>query len=291
MTSVRKNLTSHPQRFLGLELLGAKNNKTALCVLEYFPKEKKLFLLDCYDRIFQENEQTSDEALLALIREISDPFHQGQIHMGVNVPLSLPPCVTCTKIKCPMPSHCQVPEVKWMREFSRKHQLKNDFTPYTQRPIELWMKQKTLTHESLSFSVDETLGGNKAPLTARMVFLKRHLKNMKLSEVLPKWSVLHLQKPLNLKQRSLVRYRSLEEGAHFREEILHQLIEAFGLFIYERDFKKVSLSLSSFDALLCALSVWLEDTHQVEPLSKSFPKKSGWITTPLIKGTPKGIMK
>ena len=85
-------------RYLGLELSGAKSNKTTLASIEYYPKEKKVFLLDTYDRVAfdRENESgptTGDEALLALLSELV----QGVAKIGVNVPLDLPPCTTCIK--------------------------------------------------------------------------------------------------------------------------------------------------------------------------------------------------
>src|SRR4051812_23143022 len=92
------------KRFLGLELAGAKNQKTSLAVLEYYPKEQKTFLLDIFDRIAHHDGQTGDEAVLEVIQEESTGIQK----MGVNVALELPPCITCTRKACPMPSHCTV---------------------------------------------------------------------------------------------------------------------------------------------------------------------------------------
>src|SRR4051794_5559949 len=108
-------------RYLGLELAGAKNPKTAVATLEYYPKEGKVFLLDAYDRIVydrgdESGPRTGDEALLDLLEELKP----GVPRIGVNVPLDLPPCVTCVRKTCPMPEKCNVPAVKWMREASRK---------------------------------------------------------------------------------------------------------------------------------------------------------------------------
>lgn len=276
------------RRYLGLELSGAKNQKTCLATLEYYPKEKKIFLLDLYDKVPPQDNQTSDQALLELIEEVGSPLTR----MGVNVPLQLPPCITCTRKHCPQPSHCTVPTVKWMREFTqistptateRKKQGK-EFTPYTQRPIELWLKYEVLPHLPVnrSFDVDESLGGNKAPLSARMSFLKRHLDEDLLVEVWPKLAVTLLGLELGLPKRILTHYRQMEEGGEWREEILLKLAQKKEIFIYERDLRKLAQNLASFDAFICAYVALLSDQNQCvkRPRSPEYPAQAGWIEYP-----------
>lgn len=263
------------KRFLGLELAGAKNQKTSLAVLEYYPKERKTFLLDIFDRIANHDGQTGDEAVLEVIQEEN---HQVK-KMGVNVALELPPCIGCTRKICPMPARCTVPSVKWMREFTRKSQYTREFTPYTQRPIELWVRNQLL--EEFTFEIDETLGGNRAPLSARMNFLKRHLTHTPLVEVWPKLSVMLLTFQMGLSKRTLTSYRHLEEGVHSREEILNQIIKHREVFIYDRDLRKLSTSLTAFDAFICAFTALLSDLDQCAPIPKGFPVSSGWIQYPM----------
>lgn len=273
------------KRYLGLELSGAKNQKTSLAVLEFYPREKKIFLLDIYDKITQRENQTSDEALLEIIEEID----QDVMGMGVNVSLELPPCVTCTQKNCPLPLNCNVSSVKWMRELSQKIQedpqnlnKQKDFTPYTQRPIELWVRHHIFSEipASALFEVDETLGGNRAPLTARMNFLKRHLKTIFLYEVWPKLSVAILTSRLGLPKRVIQTYRHLEEGVLSREEILLALTHNKEMFIYEADMRKLSQNLTAFDAFICAWTALLADRKQCVPAPGHFPLESGWIQFP-----------
>ena len=234
------------RRYLGLELAGAKNQKTALAALEYYPKEKKIFLLDIYDRItghrgrdegptHERSEGTShhheshppgllglttaaDEALLELLTELSEdaePKHHG-ILMGVNVPLQLPPAIACARKTCAKPTAGTLAAVKWMREAHRKaeRQARTDanaprvteYTTYTQRPVELWVRYQVLSRlpEAYRFEIDETLGGNKAPLTARMQFIRRHLEPLPFAgiwEVWPKLTVSLLGLSLELPGR------------------------------------------------------------------------------------------
>src|SRR5690242_19818739 len=70
-------------KYVGLELSGAKNQKTALAVLEYFPREKKLFLLHLRDGIGPEANQSGDEVLLRVLSEIQKESKKKNILMGV----------------------------------------------------------------------------------------------------------------------------------------------------------------------------------------------------------------
>jgi hypothetical protein len=276
------------RRYLGLELSGAKNQKTCLATLEYYPKEKKIFLLDLYDKISPREDQSPDQALLELIEEVGSPMTR----LGVNVPLQLPPCVTCTRKHCPLPSHCTVPTVKWMREFTKKmlrlhperRKQWKEFTPYTQRPIELWLKYQVLPHLPMegAFEVDESLGGTKAPLSARMSFLKRHLEEDALVEVWPKLAVMLLGLDLGLPKRHITHYRQMEEGGELREEILLKLAQKKGIFIYERDLRKLAQNLAAFDAFICAYIALLSDQNRCarKPTPPEFPAQAGWIEFP-----------
>ena len=274
---------SEGKRYLGLELAGAKNQKTSLAAMEYYPRANKIFLRDIFDKIIPEN--SSDETLVELIQGLNP----GIAKMGVNVPLDLPPCISCTKKQCPYPTHCTVSAVKWMQATADKFYRSEDhppktreITPYTQRPAELWVRYKVLPHlpESLTFEIDEALGGNKGPLTARMHFLSRHLKNISMIEVWPKLSLVVLARQLAISERTISTYRHLETGMESREEILHQLITKNELFIYDKDMKKLCQSLVAFDAFICAFTALLADQNQCIKTPKGFPTSAGWIYYP-----------
>ena len=284
------------KRFLGLELAGAKNQKTSLAVLEFYPKEQKVFLLDIFDHITYPENQTGDEAVLEAIREEKSK----SVVLGVNVALDLPPCITCIRKHCPTPSNCTVPAVKWMREITEEASEKasngenlsvrvQEFTPYTQRPIELWTRYKVLPElknipaSDESFQIDETLGGNRAPLVARMNYLKRHLSDFTLVEVWPKLSMSLIASSIGVSKRAINSYRKLEDGVHAREEILITLTKAQQIFIYERDLNKLSQSLSAFDAFICAYTALLSDRDLCAPTPKGFPHSSGWVQYPQFK--------
>jgi hypothetical protein len=272
------------KRYLGLDLSGAKNAKTTIAVLEFYPKEKKIFLLDVHPGIGADGNATSDEALLETISDHAD--EHPDLKMGINVPLTLPPCIHCTRKSCPMPHSCSVPEVRWMRNsqgtVKRGARQKDSFTPYTQRPIELWLKNEVLSRlpPRIRFEIDETLGGNKAPLTGRMHFLKFHLGKYEMHEVLPKLTVALLMPFLKISNRTLAQYRKLEGGVQARETIIERMSENLDIFIYDRDLKKITQNINAFDAFLCAYTVLLYDRNQCVSPPRGFPAQSGWVRYP-----------
>ncbi len=278
---------SNQKRYLGLELSGAKNAKTTLATLEYYPKEQKVFLLDVHCGIGSDGLKDSDAVLIETLLDHADGHPDFKI--GVNVPLTLPPCLNHTKKNCGTDG-CNSPEVKWMRTMplakkpvsKRTAKLKNFFTAYTQRPVELWLKHEVISKlpEKIRFEVDETLGGNKAPLTARMQFLKRQLDDFEIHEVLPKLTVALLMPTLKTTVKVLQNYRKMEEGAEARQIILEKMCDKNDIFIYERDMKKLTQNLNAFDAFLCAYTILLLDRNECAVAPKAFPKKSGWIEYP-----------
>lgn len=282
------------KRYLGLELSGAKNCKTTLATLEYYPKEKKVFLLDIHAGIGAEENANADDALIETILEHADGHPDMKI--GVNVPMTLPPAIVCGKKGCAIDDPMSLPDIRWMKSFAAKTKLnqpkkktskrnarmKDFFTPYTQRPVELWLKHEVVSQlpEKFRFEIDEALGGNKGPLTARMHFLKSYLQEYELHEVLPKLTVALLAPSLKLNQRTILQHRQLEDGAAARQIIVQKMAENLDIFIYDRDLKKLTQNLNAFDAFLCAYTVLLHDRNECVNPPKGFPIHSGWVRYP-----------
>jgi hypothetical protein len=304
------------RRYLGLELAGAKNHKTALAALEYYPKEKKLFLLDIYDRIAGHPEAaespkrgmsspfalttSGDQALLDTLLELVTESGSApkSVTLGVNVPLALPPAIACSRKGCGKSATQAAAAAKWMREAHRKAERQarverdlprvTEYTTYTQRPVELWIRYQVMSRlpETHRFEIDEALGGTKAPLTARMHFLLAHLRassklrKIPLIEAWPKLTVACLAQAMDIPKRTLLDYRRLETGVHAREQILERLTEAQDVFIYERDVQKLAASLTAFDAFVCAYTAYLADTQRCAKIPSGFPVASGWVHYP-----------
>lgn len=267
-----------PKRFLGLALSGPRTPKTAFASIEYYPREKKVFLLDLHEKVEPDADKSADEFLLQMI---NDSYSQEAL-LGINVPVDAPPCIVCTRKSCPMPERCSVSEVKWMREFLRRQKRKEEVIPYTTRPVELFLRHSVIGHlpKGFQFEVDEAMGANRAPLLARLSFLKRHLKNVSTIEILPKLSLVALAVRHGLDRKTVENYRDIELGIHAREQIIEFFVKDVGIFIYERDARTFAQSLPAFDAFLCAYTALLYDLKSCEERPKGFPRSASWIAYP-----------
>ncbi len=300
------------KHFLGLDLAGAKNNKTSVAAIEYYPREKKSFLLEIYEKIDTHRlpespsknariHSSQDAALVALLQSLTQNSPLETFTLGANVPLQLPPGLISTlqselsqgQTSSRSPSLLMSSSLRWMEKKTQLWSKKwNDpkileFTPYTQRAVELWIRYEVLPllPTSHRFEIDEALGGNKAPLTARMAYLIPLLPKIKQIEVWPKLSTAILSQNGKLPRRVIQSYRKLEEGIHSREVILEHLTQTSGLFIYERDIRKLTQHLSSFDAFICAFTALLEDLGETEPRPKGFPTHSNWVGFPRLRAS------
>lgn len=273
------------RRYLGINLSGAKSNKTALAVLEYYPKEKKTFLLDLYERMNAKEGQSPDEALVESVLENRERLAV----IGTDAPLSFPPCIHCESKGCRTPGRCGSQAARWMERFLKKISRKTKvlpFTPYTQRPVELWLRYQVLSklHARHRFDLDETLGGSKAPLTARMTHLQRFFKGIPTIEAIPKLTVACLAERYSIPTRHVLAYRTLEHGPYSRSALAETFAEHCGIFVYERDLHKLASSLNAFDAFVCALTAHFDGLGLCVPAPKGFPVESGWVRYPFLKG-------
>jgi hypothetical protein len=279
------NAVSPVSRYLGLCLGGAKSDRTCVTVIDHYRKQDKAFVVDIYESIGPQEGVTADQALIDLIAELSKDStaaHQEGIRvMGVDAPLTLPPCVPECDAACEGYDKCRKPAVRWMRQHYQRIRQRNGrakhFTPYSQRPVDLYFRYK---HPEQNMFQDETMGANLAPQTVRMCYLKRHFGDLRLVEVWPKLALFYLQKPLKLTKREVLSYRNIEHGTHVRQKIIERLVARAGIFIYERDLKKFLANVASFDSFLCALVALQCDLDRVVKFRSDLPLDSGWVQIP-----------
>ncbi len=274
-------------RYLGLSLGGAKSDKTSLTVIDYYKKQDKAFVVDVFEAIGPQRESkadaqdelSADQVIFQLIKEHSPGIEV----LGADVPLTLPPCLLSCLSSCKGYEKCKKSEVRWMNNQYRKMKKKNTklkhFTPYTQRPVDLYFRY---LFEASDILQDETLGANLAPQAARMQYLKRHIKNIKLIEVWPKLTLFCIHKALKITHNEMLSYRNIENGVEIREKILEQLVERCPIFIYDRDLKKLILNISSFDSFLCGWVSLLFAQEKVVKFKRDLPLESGWVQVPEI---------
>ena len=207
------------RRYLGIELGGSR--RTAVVCLEYEPSERKVYLVDTRSQIHGSREETADEALLRTVKELN-PFA-----IGVDAPLTFPPCIVCRENTCPGASDCNQEPVRWMREEARNRRWpKSKFPPpYTHRPMDLLLRGRWQDDAPMPIPAEEAFGSGRAPLAARMSYLRRHLLCARIVEVNPRFALLGLSEWYRISVRELRRCRDLEHGAENRFTILNKIAE------------------------------------------------------------------
>ncbi|NUM88626.1 MAG: hypothetical protein HUU37_05435 [Bdellovibrionales bacterium] len=257
-----------------MELGGSKSSRTSVVLLDWFERDRRVFVSGIHPQVQGREGATGDDRLLALLNG------ESLIRIGVNAPLTLPPCVTCALPACPTVKFCEVPEVEWMRKEARRLRIPKAKhpTPYTQRPVDLALRGVIARRVGAEAMADETLGANRAPLAARMLYLRRHLKCSDLLECNPRVSVAGLGQRVGFSARSLRRYRDVEDGALHRLEFLERLAEEASLFFYKADLVALARDLGAFDALMAALMALHRELNLLDaPL---FPESWGNVAVP-----------
>lgn len=273
------------QLSLGLELGGGKSARTSLVVLKYFPAEKKVFLQEVHSQLQATREESGDEALLKLL----NTFPAAET-LAVHAPLSLAPCITCQLPVCPRFEQCTVPSVAWMREEAKRLKLTalKAPTPYTQRPVDLYLRGRVQKDLPIDVPLEETLGSGLAPLAARMQYLKRHLPQKKFLEVNPKISIAAIAQWFGISQRELRRYRDMEDGAQNRIFLLEAIargsknIDVPTLFLYNADTVLLAKDLDAFDAFITALMPIYQEAGLLRNYDPDYEGAWGTVALPAL---------
>jgi len=261
-------------QYAGLCLSGGKSNKTSLAVVQYYPKQRKIFLERLEDKISSDPITSADEKLLNILGS----YKRRLKALAIDAPSSLPKCIRC-RLKCPGYNVCTVSEISWLRQeykkINNKKKPKVGFTPYTQRCAEVYIAK----HMDEPFYPSHALGSNGAPLTARANYLSRHIKQKKI-EFYPKLSLWRIGRSLGVQKSYLRFHKNSADGNEIREAILAKLIDKDVAFIYDQDLKTLIKSPQAFEAFLGALTSVLYGDKQVEAKPKGFPKSASWIEIP-----------
>ncbi len=201
------------------------------------------------------NEETADELLIRTLNTLAP------VLLAVDAPLTMPPCLVCAEPKCPGAMQCPKESVCWMREEAgRRRWSKAKFPPpYTHRPVDLLLRGKWQDDAPLPIPAEEAFGSGRAPLAARMGYLRRHLHAETFLEVSPRFALAGIADWYGISVRELRRCRDVEYGAENRFIILNKISAKTGIpelphiFLYMTDLVSIAKDLSSFDALLCAM--------------------------------------
>ena len=263
-------------RSLGLELAGVKKHRSAVAVLDYYPKTERLVLLDIERKEIDIN---SDTELVASLKDLrrGSPHFEG---LAVHGPLSLPPYLKDPNKKAPLDvSKSRDKEVVWMGEFcksSGEFEKGRSFSPYLQRPAELWLR--SLFRGKVP--VPDGLGSNSAPLAARLNVLKPYLP-APLVEVLPRASVQRIAGTLVCPRWIADDYSDVENGTAAREEFIAHLVKrAPQVFVYDKDLEHMVLHIAYFNAFVSALTLFLHSRGFCERPPRNYPTTATWIYIP-----------
>ncbi len=261
-------------RFVGISLGGGKTDKTCIAVVEYFPRQNKLFLSRIYDRIKSDEKISGDSKIHEIITENS----KNLVSVAFDTALTLPACLTTTRV-CPGIETCPEPHAKWLWKHFETTQAKKRpkklFTPYTQRCAETFIA----TELEIPFQVSHAMGANSAPLLARAMFIKNRLDRPCI-EVFPSLSFYRLAKAVGLAASQSKDHRAAFGGDEQRTHLLKALNDKNHVFIYNQDAKLMIQNPHSFDAFLCALTGFLKFVHKTERRPKDFPKSEAWVDFP-----------
>ena len=260
------------QRSLGLELAGGKNSRSAVAVLDFFPRSERLIVSEIVsNRLHPAGDPLGDESLVADLKEMARKS-KGLAGLGVSGPISLPPLFDPKKTPAAVKS-----EVQWMSRLWESLEPKpRPFAHYLQRPSEVWLRHKTPDR----FGIGDGLGSNCAPLAARLNYLRKRLPSP-LLETYPRGAVLRLVKSLGVHRSLATLHSDLERGVEMREDFFRQLLKKVPrIFIYEGDLEAMILNLNQFYAFVSALTVFLRAREQTDTAPRGFPRSATWIHLP-----------
>ncbi len=150
-------------------------------------------------------------------------------------------------------------------------------TPYTQRPVELFI-QKSLERP---YYLQDAFGSNLAPLTARAHFIKKHIKR-NFVETFPDLSFARLAEQLKLPQKFLKQEGKSFESETARHSLLTELLEKRFCFVYQQDISRLIENPDAFDAFLAAYTAFLNDVGECEERPKGFPIRDQWVAFPRL---------
>lgn len=263
-------------RFIGLSLSGGKADKACLAVLEYDSKLKKVYLVKIYEKIKNTPEASADLQIYELIEK----HQENLVSLAMDAPLTIPVCMRC-QLECPGYETCGEAEIKWFRVNAHKKSLKKNpkkfFTPYTQRAVEFYLSMEL----EEKFILENALGANDAPLTARAHFIQRRIPFANCLEVFPELSVWRIGRDFGIGKAHLRFHRHAVGGEESREVIIKKLSEKNVAFMYQQDVNMMIDNNHAFYAFICALTAYLKFVGQTEKRPASFPKSEGWIDFPI----------
>lgn len=260
----------------GIHLAGPNSTKTTLVIMTGHLGEGNLKISGIYDRMGTVNRLFSDDRLFEVLKtEVPD-------RVMIDSPLSVPPCVACTRPKCPGVNACEDIAVAYMQKMvdtQAGRKKKRPMNPQTQR---IWdLKEWYHWHPSLQ---EPTYSSNKAPLVVRSLTLQRRLNNLEPPLVLLETSIPHalslFVEQLALPKDLAYQYRAFGVGREKRSEILRKLVDA--RLLDPAIPPEVSATIETFSACIAAIVASMEQSDRVSQPENEFFREQGWVYLPKL---------
>ena len=265
----------------GIHLAGPNSTKTTLVIMTGHLGEGNLKISSIYDRMGTVNRLFSDDRLFDVLRgERPD-------RVMIDSPLTVPPCVACTRMACPGVNACEDIAVAYMQKLvdtQRGKKKKKPMNPQTQR---IWdVKEWYEWHPSLQ---EPTYSANKAPLVVRSLTLQKRLRSLEKPIKLYETSIPHalsvFVEQLELAPELGYQYRAFGVGREQRQKLVAALVKEGIISNHLMD--EATASVETFSAFVAAVMAGLEMQDLVSRPENDFFTDQGWVYLPeLVPAEP-----
>ncbi|MCX6127770.1 MAG: hypothetical protein NTX25_01740 [Proteobacteria bacterium] len=260
----------------GIHLAGPSSSKTTLVIMTGQLGEGNLKITAVLDRMGSLHRLFSDDRLFELLR------NEHPDRVMIDSPLTVPPCVACTRPSCPGVDACEDIAVAYMQKLAESAAAKRRKRPMNPQTQRIWdLKEWFTWHPSLQ---EPTYSANKAPLVVMAMTLQRRLNSLSRPIILEETSVPHavscFVEQLGLLSELAYQYRAFEIGYERRYDFLQALVK-HGQLCPDRIHEAAS-SLESFSATVSALVAALHMQGLCKVTDSDFFRQQGWVFLPEI---------
>ncbi len=260
----------------GIFLSGPQAQKSAIVILQYLSSENKLKLSSIYDKIGPSSQRDTIERIVRILR-----LHK--CHEGfVNVPLSVPACLRCTRLECPGVVQCDDIAVAYLTKINE--QIKASRIP---------KKRKKVLHpqQTRLWDAVEAMHGSpeKASFHSSNFMLATHgsslLKRLRKEQVrLYETAVLHSLMMINeifqLGVEDCMLYHRFQVGKQVRRNFIEKISLKPWFEVNLLENEQLFQRRNVFEAFICALvSQIFMKGGCTENLLKKIPNE-GWVYLP-----------
>lgn len=284
-SGTKQSESNFSQRFVGVHLSGPNANKTAVVILEGALPGLPLLVHKVYEKIGIFGNIFSDDRLFEIIS--TQPMSKLSA-VFVDCPLTVPPCVACSRPVCPGAYSCEDLAVAYMlslssRVKSRGAQRTRPVNPQSQRLWDIvYFAENTGARREPSYSA------NMAPLVTRAKTLERRLRGL-----CPPVAVRETSIPLALDRIGQItayagdaaeEYRNFEKGAQTRQRIVKELMAAGFLDdCLTPDLQKsIAATVEVFSAFIAAVVNAMADSGRTDTRPQHYLASEGWVHLPKI---------